>query len=106
MTENEIGRIVVDAAVAVHRELGPGLFESVYEVVFAYELEARSLTVRRQVPAPITYRCVHFDEGFRTAGNPHTEHEGCRRQLCQSAWASGNAAMRRSKVRVVRPSRW
>jgi hypothetical protein len=38
MTENEVGRLVVDAAVAVHRELGPGLLESVYEVILAYEL--------------------------------------------------------------------
>ena len=38
MTENDIGRIVVDAAIAVHRELGPGLLESVYEVILAYEL--------------------------------------------------------------------
>ena len=65
MTENEIAKVVVDAALAVHRELGPGLFESVYEVVLAYELESRSLTVQRQVPVPITYKGVHFDEGFR-----------------------------------------
>ena len=45
MTENEIGTIVVDAAIAVHRELEPGLLESVYEVVLAYELEQRGLFV-------------------------------------------------------------
>jgi GxxExxY protein len=39
MTENEIGAIIVDAAIAVHRELGPGLLESVYEIVLAYELQ-------------------------------------------------------------------
>ena len=38
MTENEISKIIVDSAVAVHRELGPGLLESVYEIVLAYEL--------------------------------------------------------------------
>ena len=39
MTENEIGTIIVDAAVAVHREFGPGLLESVYEAILAFELE-------------------------------------------------------------------
>ena len=43
MTENEIGTIVVDTAIALHRELGPGLLESVYETVLAYELEERGL---------------------------------------------------------------
>jgi len=63
--ENEIGRIVVDAAVAVHRGLGPGLLESVYEVVLAYELQERGLRVDRQVPIAIEYRGIKFDEGFR-----------------------------------------
>ncbi len=65
MTENEIGTIVVDAAIAVHRELGPGLLETVYEVVLARELEDRGLTVVRQVPVAITYKGIWFDEGFR-----------------------------------------
>ena len=65
MTENEIGKIVVDAAVAIHRELGPGLLETVYEVVLAYELKARGLAVERQVSVPIQYRDIKFDEGFR-----------------------------------------
>lgn len=43
MTENEIGKEVVDAAVQVHRELGPGLFESVYEAVLTHELSSRGL---------------------------------------------------------------
>ena len=47
MTENEIGTIVVDAAIAVHRGLGPGLLEAVYEVVLARELEDRGLTAER-----------------------------------------------------------
>ena len=64
MTENEIGRIVVDAAVAVHRDLGPGLLESVYEVVLAHELKQRGLNVERQVPIPIEYRGLRFNEGF------------------------------------------
>ena len=65
MEENEIGKIAVDAAVQIHRELGPGLLESVYEVVLAKELENRGLSVQRQVPVPIVYRGIRFDEGFR-----------------------------------------
>ena len=65
MTENEIGTIIVDAAIAVHRELGPGLLESVYEVVLAYELEQRGLSVKRQMPIPIRYKDMTFDEAFR-----------------------------------------
>jgi GxxExxY protein len=65
MTENEIGTIVVDAAIAVHRELGPGLLESVYEVVLAFELERRGLKVQRQVPISIEYQGITFNEGFR-----------------------------------------
>ncbi len=65
MTENEIGKIVVDAAVVVHRALGPGLLESVYEAVLAAELRERGLRVDRQVPVPIEYRGICFDEGFR-----------------------------------------
>ena len=65
MTENEIGKIVVDTAIAVHRELGPGLLETVYEVVLANELGHRGLTVERQMPVPITCRGIRFDEGFR-----------------------------------------
>jgi GxxExxY protein len=41
MTENEIGTVIVNAAIAVHRQLGPGLLESVYEIVLAYELQKR-----------------------------------------------------------------
>jgi GxxExxY protein len=65
MSENEIRRVIVDAALAVHRELGPGLLESVYEVALAYELEQRGLCVRRQVPISIHYKKMAFDEAFR-----------------------------------------
>ena len=65
MNENEIAMIVVDAAIAVHRELGPGLLESVYEVIFAYELEQRGLRVSRQVPIAILYKQMTFDAAFR-----------------------------------------
>ena len=65
MTENEIARVIVDAAFKVHVALGPGLFESVYEVALAYELKKRGLRVRRQVVVPIVYDRISFDEGFR-----------------------------------------
>jgi GxxExxY protein len=65
MTENELGTIIVEAAIAVHRELGPGLLETVYEVALAYELRQCGLTVERQVPVPIKFRGIQFDEGFR-----------------------------------------
>jgi GxxExxY protein len=65
MNENRIGREVVDAAIAVHRELGPGLLETVYEVVLVDELRSRGLLAERQVPIPIVCRGVRFDEGFR-----------------------------------------
>ncbi len=65
MTENQIGKVVVDAAVSVHRELGPGLLESVYEAVLAHELRERGLRVDRQVSVPIEYNDIRFDEGFR-----------------------------------------
>jgi GxxExxY protein len=65
MTENEIGKLVVDSAIAVHRELGPGLLESVYEVILAHQLRQHGLRAERQVPIPIEYQGVKFDEAFR-----------------------------------------
>jgi GxxExxY protein len=65
MTENEIGRIVVNTALQVHRELGSGLLETVYETVLSHELEKQGLHVERQVPVAIEYRGIKFDEAFR-----------------------------------------
>lgn len=65
MNENQIGTIVVDASIEVHRELGPGLLESIYETALSYELNERGLSVERQVPLPVTYKGLEFDEGFR-----------------------------------------
>jgi GxxExxY protein len=65
MTENEIAKQVVDAAYHVHTRLGPGLLESVYEVVLAYELKKRGLGTVRQAAIPIEYDSLQFDEGFR-----------------------------------------
>ena len=66
MTENEIAKQILDAAFAVHSNLGPGLLESVYEVVLAYELQKRGLTAERQKPMPIMYDNIRFDEAFRS----------------------------------------
>jgi len=65
MTENEIAKIVVDASYHIHRRLGPGLLESVYEVILAYSLSGRGLNVERQVSVPIVFDGMKFDEGFR-----------------------------------------
>jgi len=65
MTENEIGTIVIETAIVMHRELGPGLLETVYEVVLAREPQDRGLRVERQVPVPIRYKNIRFDEAFR-----------------------------------------
>jgi GxxExxY protein len=65
MNENEIGTIVVDEAVHLHQALGPGLLETVYEVILARRLARRGLKVARQVAVPIAFEGEHFDEGFR-----------------------------------------
>ncbi len=65
MTENEIAKIIVDAAFHIHKKLGSGLLESVYEVVLAHELNKRGLRVVRQVPVAIDFDGIRFDEGFR-----------------------------------------
>jgi GxxExxY protein len=65
MSENAIGTQVLEAAIRVHRELGPGLLETVYEVVLARELSDLGLKVERQVAVPILYKGIRFDEGFR-----------------------------------------
>jgi len=65
MAPNEITRQIVDAAFRIHLALGPGLLETVYEVALAHELQKRGLRVRRQVPIPIEYDGLKFEEGFR-----------------------------------------
>lgn len=65
MYENEVGTIVVECAIGLHRELGPGLLESVYELALARRIEARGLRVARQVAIPIHLDGLRFDEGFR-----------------------------------------
>lgn len=65
MNENDISKIIVDCAYQIHTRLGPGLLESVYETVLASLLSRRGLEVQRQVPIPIRFENLTFDEGFR-----------------------------------------
>jgi GxxExxY protein len=65
MNENAVGSLIVDTAVHLHKNLGSGLFESVYEVVLMKLLTKRGLSVQRQVSIPIEFEGEYFDEGFR-----------------------------------------
>ena len=65
MTENEIAKVIVDTAFHIHKKLGPGLLETVYEVVLAHGLKRRGLNIERQVPVSIVFEGLTFDEGFR-----------------------------------------
>ncbi len=62
---NEVARQIVDAAFAVHRALGPGLLESVYEVCLVHEIKKRGLNVERQVALPVVYDNLRLDAGLR-----------------------------------------
>lgn len=62
---NDIGTAVMDAAFAVHRHLGPGLLEAVYQHCLAEELSQSGLAVERQVAIPVSYRQTKLDVGFR-----------------------------------------
>ena len=64
-TENQLSKIILDAAFRVHTKSGPGLLETVYEVILAHELRKQGLQVQRQVPIRIRYDELEFDEGFR-----------------------------------------
>ena len=65
MTENQIATAILDCAFNIHRKLGPGLFESVYEEVIAYELLKRKLEFVRQYGIPVVYESVKMEVGFR-----------------------------------------
>ena len=66
MTENEISKHILDAAFLVHSKIGPGVLESVYEVLVAHELAKKGMFVERQKPMPILYDGIRFDEAFRS----------------------------------------
>ena len=61
---NEIGKIILDAAITVHRELGPGLLESAYQLALKRELELRGLRVRAKVPVELIYREVSLGKAY------------------------------------------
>lgn len=65
MDENVLSNIVIGAAIDVHRSLGPGLLESVYEECLAYELMSRSIGFERQKALPVQYKTIRLDCGFR-----------------------------------------
>ena len=65
MTENELSRIIVDSAFKIHTTLGPGLYESVYEVTMAHELQRRGCNIVRQRGIPVSYEEVRLNLGFR-----------------------------------------
>ena len=65
MNENQISKIVVDAAFAVHKSLGPGLLDSAYEACLAHELLKRGLRVETQKGLPLVYEEVNLEVGYR-----------------------------------------
>ena len=65
MNAEEVSAVVVDAAFHLHKDLGPGLLESVYEVVLARVLERRGLRVERQKSVTFDFEGMHFNEGLR-----------------------------------------
>ncbi len=65
MSENEISKIIVDACYRIHSQLGPGLFESVYEKILFIELEKAGLKVFSQVTIPVIWDNIQIDQGFR-----------------------------------------
>jgi GxxExxY protein len=65
MQIEEVARLIVDCSYKVHKTLGPGLLEKIYESCLCYELERAGCEVKRQVPVPIQYGDLRFDEGYR-----------------------------------------
>ena len=65
MTENEISKIVVDCAIKIHKNLGPGLLESAYEECMYYELKKFGLTVDKQKALPLVYEDIKLEIGYR-----------------------------------------
>jgi len=65
MIENEISKTIIGAAIEVHKQLGPGLLESSYEVCLAYELKQLGLNIKTQVALPVVYKEVKLEAGYR-----------------------------------------
>ena len=64
-SENKLGKEIYDIAFKLHRSLGPGLLESVYEKCFCYELQQRSISYKRQVNVPIVFEGLRIEDGLR-----------------------------------------
>jgi GxxExxY protein len=60
-----LSNMTIGAAIEVHRQLGPGLLESVYEECLAHEFKSRNIVFERQKPVPVTYKDAYLDCGFR-----------------------------------------
>ena len=65
MIENQVFGEIIDSSIKIHKALGPGLLESVYETVLAFELRKRGFEVSLQVPVPVCYEGVSLEVGFR-----------------------------------------
>lgn len=65
MTENEIAKIIVDSAYKIHSKLGPGLLESAYQAILAYELRIQGLKIETEVMMPVLYDQLSLDIGYR-----------------------------------------
>lgn len=65
MTENEISSRIIGASIEVHKQLGPGLLESTYEICLGHELKLMGLEVKQQVPLPVIYKDVKLNAGYR-----------------------------------------
>ena len=65
MNENELSGLILDCCFKIHRNLGPGLYESVYDQILAYELSAKDLNFERQKAIPLKYGEITFEIGFR-----------------------------------------
>ena len=65
MDDDQLITAILDAAFEVHKTLGPGLLESVYEQALVFELEHRGLGYVRQHPVPVIYKSIRFEQGFR-----------------------------------------
>ena len=65
MTENELATITLDICFKIHKQYGPGLFESVYEEIFCYELSKTNIPFVRQHPIPLVHETIKLEAGFR-----------------------------------------
>ncbi len=65
MNENELSKLIVDLCFRIHKQYGPGLFESVYEEIFAYEWSKTGILIKRQHPVPLVHEEVKMEVGFR-----------------------------------------